>query len=251
MKRPVLLIALVTLTVVGAASVAQAEPGLQSKLTAISSDSRTASGHLGPPSWEDSTPLLPSHWPRLRSEDRGDLAAHEPAMVQAMRMAPGLYLGPALTRQGLPSVRIRCWRRQADHPARTSPPAAQDGTRIDEHATDASMLPRAATRPTLLPAWQCPNRCQERDVGEVERGDRLPTRVRFAVRESELAGRGPATSRSLQPPKAKASSSSPRVPPPSTMRCRTRPLSSSAPSTSPRTTASAPSFRRPQPDGSP
>jgi hypothetical protein len=36
MKRPVLLIALLTLTVVWAASVAQAEPGLQSKLTAIS-----------------------------------------------------------------------------------------------------------------------------------------------------------------------------------------------------------------------
>jgi len=36
MKRLVLLVPLVTLAVIGAASVAQAEPGLQSKLTAIS-----------------------------------------------------------------------------------------------------------------------------------------------------------------------------------------------------------------------
>jgi hypothetical protein len=43
MKRPVLLIALLTLTVVGAASVAQAEPGLQSKLTAISGQ---GTGHV-------------------------------------------------------------------------------------------------------------------------------------------------------------------------------------------------------------
>ena len=43
MKRPVLLIALVALTVVGAASVAQAEPGLQSKLTAVSGQ---GTGHV-------------------------------------------------------------------------------------------------------------------------------------------------------------------------------------------------------------
>src|SRR4029453_13306386 len=43
MKRPVLLIALLTLTVVGAASIAQAEPGLQSKLTAISGQ---GTGHV-------------------------------------------------------------------------------------------------------------------------------------------------------------------------------------------------------------
>jgi len=32
---------------------------------------------------------------------------------------------------------------------------AQDDTRIEEHTTGASTLPRAATRPTLLSAWQC------------------------------------------------------------------------------------------------
>jgi hypothetical protein len=149
-------------------------------------DPRTAIGHLCPPSREASTPLLPGHWPRLRSKDRGDLGVHEPAMVPGVRTAPSPCLGPAPTRPSLPSARIRCWRRQADHPARTHPPAAQDGTRIEEHATGASMLPRAATRPTLLSAWQCQNRCQQPDTGEVKRGDRQPTRVRFAVRESAL-----------------------------------------------------------------
>src|SRR6266487_5161996 len=43
MKRLVLLIALVTLTAVGAASVAQAEPGLQSTLTAVSGQ---GTGHV-------------------------------------------------------------------------------------------------------------------------------------------------------------------------------------------------------------
>jgi predicted secreted Zn-dependent protease len=43
MKRLVLLVALVTLTAVGAASVAQAEPGLQSTLTAISGQ---GTGHV-------------------------------------------------------------------------------------------------------------------------------------------------------------------------------------------------------------
>jgi hypothetical protein len=43
MKRLVLLVALVTLTAIGAASAAQAEPGLQSKLTAISGQ---GTGHV-------------------------------------------------------------------------------------------------------------------------------------------------------------------------------------------------------------
>jgi predicted secreted Zn-dependent protease len=43
MKRLVLVVVLVTLTAVGAASVAQAEPGLQSKLTAISGQ---GTGHV-------------------------------------------------------------------------------------------------------------------------------------------------------------------------------------------------------------
>ena len=119
------------------------------------SDPRTAIGHLGPPSREASTPLLPSHWLRPRSKDRGDLAVHEPAMDPGVRTSPSPCLGPAPTRQSLPLARIHCWRRQADHPARTHPPVAQDDTRIEEHTTGASTLPRAATRPTLLSAWQC------------------------------------------------------------------------------------------------
>src|SRR6266508_3774124 len=150
------------------------------------SDLRTAIGHLGPPSREASTPLLPSHWLRLRSKDRGDLAVHEPAMVPGVRTAPSPCLRPAPDLPEPASARIRCWRRQADHPARTHPPAAQDDTRIEEHTIGVSTLPRAAPRPTLLSAWQCPNRCQQPDTGDVGRGDRQPTRVRFAVRESEL-----------------------------------------------------------------
>ncbi len=159
--------------------------------TAANSDLRTAIGHLGPPSREASTPLLPSHWLRLRSKDRGDLAVHEPAMVPGVRTAPSPCLRPAPDLPEPASARIRCWRRQADHPARTHPPAAQDDTRIEEHTIGVSTLPRAAPRPTLLSAWQCPNRCQQPDTGDVGRGDRQPTRVRFAVRESELTGQLP------------------------------------------------------------
>src|SRR6266545_1491373 len=48
------------------------------------------------------------------------------------------------------------------------------------------MLSGSANRPMQPMARQRPNRCQERDVGEAERGDRQPTRGRFAVRESKL-----------------------------------------------------------------
>src|SRR6266545_7557359 len=50
------------------------------------------------------------------------------------------------------------------------------------------MLSGSANRPMQPMARQRPNRCQERDVGEAERGDRQPTRGRFAVRESKLTG---------------------------------------------------------------
>ena len=132
-------------------------------------------------------PLLPSHWPRLRSEDRGDLAAHEPAMVQAVRTAPRPVPRPS-TDPPRPALGPNPLLEAASRPSSPEPRRQRRRTvrGIDEHATDASMLPRAATWPTLLPAWQCPNRCQQPDTGEVERGDRQPTRVRFAVRESEL-----------------------------------------------------------------
>jgi hypothetical protein len=44
-------------------------------------------------------------------------------------------------------------------------------TPFDDRATGAAMLSCSAKRPMWPLAWQRSNRCQERDVGEVERGD--------------------------------------------------------------------------------
>lgn len=107
-------------------------------------------------------------------------------MDPGVRTSPSLCLGPAPTRQSLPSAPIHCWRRQADHPARTHPPAAQDDTRIEEHTTGASTLPACSDAAHATVGLAVPNRCQQPDMGEEERVDRQPTRVRFAVRESEL-----------------------------------------------------------------
>src|SRR6266511_4508891 len=66
-------------------------------------------------------------------------------------------------------------------------PVGQAGTarRPRHRRHDALVLSEATHAGVGLTA---PNRCQERDVVEVERGDRQPTRVRFAVRESKLIG---------------------------------------------------------------
>jgi hypothetical protein len=53
------------------------------------------------------------------------------ARIRELHRSPQPGTGPAKPAQ----ARIHCWRRQADHPARTHPPAAQDDTRIEEYTT--------------------------------------------------------------------------------------------------------------------